>query len=163
MKNFVFIAATSAAFLFASCNSCNSNKPQGIVLETETDSIFMPNDSTVADLQTFVYEGLMPMDNGNIADYTLTIKSLGIDENVTYTIFSTFTSDTSLIKQQDNGESIVVIGMPNDSTAIIYQLVSANNKPTINLKVHGDSALTKLNSQMQPASKDGKHKLIRKK
>lgn len=162
MKKIVFIATIVATLLVSSCNSCG-NKQQGIVLETETDSIFMPNDSTVADLQTFTYEGLLPMDNGTIADYTLTIKSLGLDVNGTYTIFSTFMSDTSLIKQQDNGESIVIIGMPNDSTAIIYQLVSATNQPTLNLKLHGDSAFTKLNNKMQPASKEGKHKLIRKK
>ena len=72
-------------------------------------------------------------------------------------------SDTSLIKQQDNGQSIVIIGIPNDSTAIIYQLVSANSYPTLNLMMHGDTALSKLNNGMQPVSKDYKHKLIRKK
>jgi copper homeostasis protein (lipoprotein) len=162
MKKIVFLAATALSLFVASCNSCG-NKQQGFVIETETDSIFMPNDSTVADLQTFVYEGLMPMDNGTIADYTLTIKSLGMDENGTYTILSTFMSDTSLIKQKDNGQSIVIIGMPNDTTAVIYQLVSANNYPTINLMSHGDTALSKLDSRMRPVSKDSKHKLIRKK
>ena len=162
MKKSVFLVATIFSFFVASCSSCGNNQ-QGVVIETETDSIFMPNDSTIADLQTFVYEGLMPMDNGTIADYTLTIKSLGIDENGTYTIFSTFMSDTSLIKQQDNGQSIVIIGIPNDSTAIIYQLVSANSYPTLNLMLHGDTALSKLNNGMQPVTKDYKHKLIRKK
>jgi copper homeostasis protein (lipoprotein) len=162
MKKSVFLAATIFSFFVASCNSCG-NKQQGVVIETETDSIFMPNDSTVADLQTFVYEGLLPMDNGTIADYTLTIKSLGIDENGTYAILSTFMSDTSLIKMQDNGQSIVVIGMPNDTTAIVYQLVSANNHPTLNLMLHGDTALSKLDKQMKPVSKDFKHKLLRKK
>ena len=163
MKKSVFFAVVTASLLMVSCNSCDNNKQQGIILETETDSIYMPNDSTVADLQTFVYEGLMPMDNGTIADYTLTIKSLGLDNNGTYTILSSFMSDTSLIKQQDNGESIVIVGIPNDSTAIIYQLVSANNKPTINLMKSSDSTLTKVNKQLQPVSKDMKHKLIRKK
>ena len=162
MKKIVFLAAMSASLFMMSCNSCD-NRQQGIVLETETDSIFMPNDSTVADLQTFVYEGLMPMENGNIADYTLTIKSLGWDENGTYTILSTFTIDTTTIRQHDNGESIVIMGVPGDSTAIIYQLVSANDNPTINLMANGDSALTKVNEKMQPASKDSKHKLMRKK
>ena len=99
----------------------------------------------------------------SIADYTLTIKSLGFDVNGTYTIFSTFMSDTSLIKLQDKGESIVIIGIPNDSTAVIYQLVSSTNQPTMNLQLNGDSSLTKLNNQMQPASKESKHKLLRKK
>ena len=52
MKKIVFLAAMSASLFMMSCNSCD-NRQQGIVLETETDSIFMPNDSTVADLQTF--------------------------------------------------------------------------------------------------------------
>lgn len=161
MKKSVFFAAVAASLLTVSCNSCG-NKQQGIVLETETDSIYMLNDSTVADLQTFVYEGLMPMDNGTIADYTLTIKSLALDQNGTYTIISTITGDSTSISQQDNGESIVIIGIPNDSTAVIYQLISANNNPQINLMVQGDS-LTKLNKQMNPVSTDLKHKLIRKK
>ena len=163
MKKSIFLAFAATSLLITSCGSCSNNKQQGIVLETETDSIFMPNDSTVADLQTFVYEGLMPMDNGTIADYTLTIKSLGWDENGTYTILSTVKSDTTTIKQQDNGESIVIIGTPNDSTIVIYQLISANNNPPIHLMAKGDSALVKINKNMQPASKDPKHKLIRKK
>lgn len=163
MKKSVFLAIVATSLLITSCGSCSNNKQQGIVLETETDSIFMPNDSTVADLQTFVYEGLMPMDNGTIADYILTIKSLGWDENGTYTILSTVTSDTAIIKQQDNGESIVIIGTPNDSTVVIYQLISANNNPPIHLMANGDSTLVKINKNMQPVSKDSKHKLIRKK
>ena len=65
MKKNVFLAFVATSLLMASCASCGDKKPQGLVLETETDSIFMPNDSTVADLQTFIYQGLMPMDNGN--------------------------------------------------------------------------------------------------
>ncbi len=163
MKKNVFFTVVATSLLMASCGSCGDNRQQGVVLETETDSIFMPNDSTVADLQTFVYEGLMPMDNGTIADYILTIKSLGWEENGTYTTVSTITTDTAVIKQQDNGESIVIIGMPNDSTTVIYQLVSANNNPPIHLMAHGDSALVKINKNMLPVSKDSKHKLIRKK
>ena len=163
MKKSVFLAIVVTSLLITSCGSCSNNKQQGIALETETDSIFMPNDSTVADLQTFVYEGLMPMDNGTIADYILTIKSLGWDENGTYTILSAVTSDTAIIKHQDNGESIVIIGTPNDSTVVIYELISANNNPPIHLMAKGDSALVKINKNMEPVSKDSKHKLIRKK
>ena len=163
MKKNVFLAFVATSLLMASCGSCGDNRKQGIVLETETDSIFMPNDSTVADLQTFVYEGLMPMDNGTIADYILTIKSIGWDDNGTYTILSTVTTDTAFIKQQDNGESVVIVGIPGDSTAVIYQLISANNNPPIHLMARGDTALVKVNKNMQPVSKDSKHKLIRKK
>ena len=163
MKKNVFLAVVATSLLMASCGSCSDNRQQGIVLETETDSLFMLNDSTVADLQTFVYEGLMPMDNGTIADYILTIKSLGWEENGVYTILSTVTTDTAVIKEQDNGESIVVVGMPNDSTAVIFQLISANNNPPMHLMAQGDSSLVKIDKNMQPVSKDAKHKLVRKK
>ena len=163
MKKNVFLAVVATSLLMASCGSCGNKREQGVVLETETDSIFMLNDSTVADLQTFVYEGLMPMDNGTIADYILTIKSLGWEENGNYTIISTVSTDTAVIRQQDNGESIVVVGVPNDSTMVIYQLISANNNPPIHLMAQGDSALVKINKNMQPVSKDAKHKLLRKK
>lgn len=163
MKKNVFLAFVATSLLMASCASCGDKKPQGLVLETETDSIFMPNDSTVADLQTFIYQGLMPMDNGTVADYILTIKSLGWEENGNYTVLSTVTTDTAVISQQDNGESIVIVGIPSDSTVVIYQLISANNNPPVHLMAHGDSALVKINKDLQPVSKNAKHKLIRKK
>ncbi len=164
-KNVLFAALAVCTFmttLMVSCSSCGDKKPQGIVLETETDSIFMPNDSTVADLQTVVYEGLMPMENGNIADYTLTITSLGWDQNGTYTVLSTFTVDTTTIREKDTGKKIVRKGTPKDSTAVVYHLVSDNKKPQINLMAHGDTVLTRLNDRMQPASDNPEHKLIRK-
>ena len=163
MKKNVFLAVVATSLLIASCGSCGDNRQQGIALETETDSIFMLNDSTVADMQTFVFEGLMPMDDGTIADCILTIKSLGWEENGNYMIVSTVTTDTALIKMQDNGESLVIVGMPNDSTTVIYQLISANNNPPTHLMAHGDSALVKIDKNLQPVSKNSKHKLIRKK
>ena len=105
----------------------------------------------------------MPMDNGTVADYILTIKSLGWEENGNYTVLSTVTTDTAVISQQDNGESVVIVGIPSDSTVVIYQLISANNNPPIHLMAHGDSALVKINKDLQPVSKNAKHKLIRKK
>ena len=167
MKKNVFFAAVAAfAFmtaLLSSCSSCTDKKPKGLLIETETDSLFMLNDSTPADLQTVVYEGLMPMDDGNIAECTLTITSLGWDQNGTYTILSTFSVDTATIRERDNGKKIVKKGTPKDSTAVVYHLVSDNKKPQITLVAHGDTALTKLNNQMMPASNDTKHKLMRKK
>ncbi len=166
MKKNVFLAAlavcTFMTTLMVSCSSCGDKKPQGIVLETETDSIFMPNDSTIADLQTVVYEGLMPMDDGNIAECKLTITSLGWDQNGTYTVLSTFTVDTATIREKDSGKKIVKKGTPKDGSAVVYHLVSDNKKPQINLMAHGDTVLTKLDSQMQPVSDNPNHKLIRK-
>jgi hypothetical protein len=103
------------------------------------------------------------MDDGNIAECTLTITSLGWDQNGTYTILSTFSVDTATIRERDNGKKIVKKGTPKDSTAVVYHLVSDNKKPQITLVAHGDTALTKLNNQMVPASANPKHRLMRKK
>lgn len=164
-KSVLFAAIAASTFMMvsmASCSSCGDKRPQGIVVETETDSLFMLNDSTVADLQTLVYEGFMPMENGNIAECILTITSLGWDQNGTYTILSTFSVDTATIREKDRGKKIVQKGTPKDSTAVVYHLVSDNKKPTISMVAHGDSVLTGLNSQMQPLSDNPKHKLVRK-
>ena len=73
MKKTLLSAATAMALLLASCNSGGcKNVPQGIVIET--DSIYMPNDSTVADAQTFIFEGTSPMNGNAVADVVLAIK-----------------------------------------------------------------------------------------
>lgn len=162
MKKIVLFAAIAATFTFSACNSCN-NKPQPVVLESETDSIYMVNDSTIADMQTFVFEGLMPMDNGQIGDVVLTIRALSLMNNGEYDINSTFMNGNIPATWSDSGETMIFIGMPNDSTAIIYELISDNNNPKITMKMNSDSTFTKLDSKMQLASKDNAHKLIHKK
>ena len=52
----------------------------------ESDSLYMVNDSTIADAQTFIYEGTLPMTNGNIGDVLLTIQTVSLNEDGTYTI-----------------------------------------------------------------------------
>ncbi len=166
MKKLVLFAAMAATLTFAACNSCNSNKPQGIIIESESevDSIYMVNDSTVADEQTFVFEGLMPMQDGTVSDVVLTIKALSLNDDGVYDMNSTYMDGNSPRTVNDKGESVVLIGMTNDSTAVIYELISNNNNnPRINLKMNSDSSLTRLNSRMQPASKNAAHKLIHRK
>ena len=55
----VFIAAALAAMI-VSCGS-KGNKSAEIIAESESDSIFAVNDSTLGELQTYSYEGQLPM------------------------------------------------------------------------------------------------------
>ena len=52
----VFIAAALAAMI-VSCGS-KGNKSAEIIAESESDSIFAVNDSTLGELQTYSYEGI---------------------------------------------------------------------------------------------------------
>lgn len=161
MKKAIFLTATAASLLFASCNSCgNCNAPQGIVFES--DSLYMVNDSTMADAQTFIYEGTVPMTNGNIGDVLLTIQTVSLNEDGTYTITTDYVNE-ALANETDNGEVLVMIGMPTDSTAVIYELVSANGNPKMNFMLSSDSSLVKLDGKMKPASSNPTHKLVQKK
>lgn len=161
MKKVIFLTATAVSLLFASCNSCgNCNAPQGLVIES--DSLYMINDSTIGDAQTFIYEGTLPMKNGNVGDVLLTMQTVSLNEDGTYTISTDYVNE-ALVDEKDNGEVIVLIGMPNDSTAVVYELVSANGNPKMNLMLAPDSSLVKLNSKMQPASANPAHKLVPKK
>ncbi len=160
MKKVIFLI-TTATLLFTSCNSCgNCNAPQGIMIES--DSLYMVNDSAIADAQTFIYEGTLPMTNGNIGDVLLTIQTVSLNDDGTYTITTDYVNE-ALASETDNGEVIVMIGMPTDSTAIIYELVSANGNPKMNLMLSPDSTLVKLDDKMKPASMNPAHKLVPKK
>lgn len=161
MKKLIWMAAFAAIFI--SCNS-RGNQQQGIIAESETDSLYWINDSTIGDLQTFIYEGLLPMANGQAGNYQLTIQSIGLNADGTYDVTTTYSgSDGSQQQMSDNGQTIVLIGIPNDSTAVIYELVSANNQPQINLRAQGDSVLTKVDKDFKKVSNDVKHKLTRNK
>ncbi len=161
MKKVILLSATALSLLLSSCNSCGSkNQPQGVVVES--DSIFMVNDSTIGDLQTYTFEGTIPMTDGNIGDVLLTIQTLSLNEDGTYTITTDYI-DEAIANENDNGEMLVMIGMPNDSTAIVYEFVSATGKPKMNFKLSSDTSLVKLNNKMQPASKNKAHKLTQKK
>lgn len=165
MRNFVLMAAVAATFTFTACNSCGGHSKQKIVMESEmeSDSLFMLNDSTLADLQTFVFEGKMPMNNGTVADVILLVRALSLSDNGEYEINTSYMNGNTPTQWSDTGETVVFMGVPNDSTAIVYELISYSNNPQIMMKVNPDSSLTKLNSKMMPASNNPEHKLMHKK
>ena len=153
--------ACLAAFTISCGNKKEKNAP--IEYESYSDSIYMVNDSTIGDLQTFVYEGILPTDAGIPANYVLTISSYGINADGSYTLTESYTETNGKVNTNyDEGEKIVMVGIPNDSTAIVYELISYNNRPKMHLVAEGDSALHKLDKNLKRASKDMKHKLRRK-
>lgn len=161
MKKSLFLVATIATFLFASCNSCNGNKqPNGVVMES--DSIYWINDSTLGDVQTFVFEGTSPMYNNAIADVVLTVSTISLNNDGTYTITTDYV-DEGIATQTDDGEAIFLLGTDNDSTATVIELMSANNYPTISFMMLEDSSLVKVGDNGKPTSMHKNHRLKIKK
>lgn len=161
MKKIFLLMAIAAIFIFSSCNSCNGNKQNGVVIESESDSIYWINDSTIADEQTFIFEGTSPMYNNAIADVILTVSTISLNNDGTYTISTDFV-DEGLATQTDNGEAIFLLGS-NDSTATIIELVSDNSYPTISFMMLDDSSLVKVDNNGKPASMHNDHRLKIKK
>lgn len=163
MKKILLLTATVSTFLFVSCNCCSrSPQQQAVAIESETDSIFWVNDSTIADAQTFVFEGTSPMYNNNVADVVLTVRTINLNNDGTYSITTDYI-DEGLATQTDNGEAIILLGTENDSTATLIELVSANNYPSISFMMLEDSSLVKVDKNGKPASMHKNHHLKIKK
>ena len=160
MKKIVLSAAAAAMMLLQACNSCNGNTPQGVVFESETDSIYMVNDSTIADKQTFIFEGQSPMNGNSIADVMLAISTINLNSDGTYSITTDYV-DEGVATQNDQGEAVIITG--NDSTMTVIELVSANMNPTVSFMMMQDSSLVKVGNNGKPVSNDPAHKLNLKK
>lgn len=162
MKKILFLMAAAATSIFHSCNSCNGNNQQSVVMESETDSIYWVNDSTIADAQTFVFEGTSPMYNNAVADVVLTVRTINLNNDGTYSITTDYI-DEGIASQTDNGEAIILLGTESDSTATIIELMSANNYSTISFMMLDDSSLVKVGKDGKPASMHKNHRLKIKK
>ena len=158
MKKILLFTATATTLLFSSCNSCGNKAPQGVIIES--DSIYMVNDSTIADKQTFIFEGQSPMNGNSIADVMLAISTINLNSDGTYSITTDYV-DEGLATQNDNGEAVIITG--NDSTMTVIELVSANMGPTISFMMQQDSSLVKVDKNGKPASKNPAHKIKKKK
>lgn len=163
MKKIGIMAAVVT--LAALAVSCGNRKKNDVVaaVEAYSDSIYMVNDSTIGDMATYIYEGMLPTDAGIPANYVLTINSYGLNADGTYSLTESYTETNGMTRtHKDRGEKIVMVGMPNDSTAIVYELISFNDRPKIRLVAEGDSALHKIDKNFKRVSNDIKHKLRRK-
>ncbi len=163
MKKTLTLAAIVCLAAFAvSCGNKKRVEP-AVAIEAYSDSIYMINDSTVGDLQTYVYEGVLPTDAGIPANYVLTINSYGLNADGTYSLTESYTETNGKVSTNyDEGQKIVMVGMPNDSTAVVYELVSYSNRPKMRLVAEGDSALHKVDKELKRVSQNVKHKLHRK-
>jgi len=163
MKKTLTMAAIVCLAAFAvSCGNKKRVEP-AVAIEAYSDSIYMVNDSTIGDLQTYIYEGMLPTDDGIPANYVLTINSYGLNADGTYTLTESYTETNGMTRtNKDEGQKIVMVGMPNDSTAVVYELISYNSRPKMRLVAEGDSALHKLDKDLKRVSQDVKHKLRRK-
>jgi copper homeostasis protein (lipoprotein) len=159
------LTMTAIACLAACAISCGNKKERSVPVgyESYSDSIYMVNDSTIGELQTYIYEGMLPTDAGIPANYLLTIYSYDLNSDGSYTLTESYTETNGTARTlRDEGEVLVMVGMPNDSTAIVYELISYNDRPRLRLAAEGDSVLHKLDKNFKRASRDIRHKLHRK-
>ena len=160
MKRILLFAVAACALLLQACNTKSKPQPQdGIFIEE--DSIYMVNDSTIADAQTFIFEGTSPMNGNAIADVVLAVSTVNLNSDGTYTITPDYV-DEGIATQTDNGEALILVGM-NDSTATVIELVSSNRNPTMSFMMTEDSSLVKVDKSGKPVTKNPNHKLKRKK
>ena len=86
-------------------------------------------------------------------NYQLTLQEAGQDSLGTYNLTTTYlgTKDGNQAFT-DSGTVVTIIGIPNDSTAIVYQLVSATpGHEKTNFLAEGDSALTMIGKDFKKA------------
>ncbi|MBO7240632.1 MAG: copper resistance protein NlpE N-terminal domain-containing protein [Bacteroidaceae bacterium] len=159
MKRYLLLTVAVATLMFLACNSKGKPAQDGMVFEE--DSIYFVNDSTLADVQTFVFEGTSPMDSNAIADVILAVRTINLNSDGTYTITTDYV-DEGIATQTDNGDAMILVGV-NDSTATILELVSGNNAPTISFMMMEDSSLVKVDQNGMPVNKNPNHKLNLKK
>lgn len=148
----VFILAAIAAMI-ASCGS-KGNQSAEMIAESESDSLFAVNDSTLGDLQTYTYEGILPGADVDGINYQLSLQEIGEDSLGTYNLTTTYIGANKQQNQvfTDSGTVVTIIGIPNDSTAVIYQLVSAApGHEKTNFLAEGDSALTMVGKDFKKA------------
>ncbi len=160
MKKYVLITAVAVVSIFSSCNSCGGNCNDCVVVET--DSVWAVNDSTVAGVQTFVFEGTAPMQNNAPADVVLAVSTVNLNADGTFTITSDYI-DEGIATQNDNGDAVIFMAGNNDSTVTVLQLVSANNMPTMSFMMTQDSSLVKLDNNGKPVTNNPGHILKIKK
>ena len=162
MKKYLLFTVAVATVLLLACNSKTKTKPVEDGIAFEEDSIYYVNDSTIADVQTFVFEGTSPMDGNAIADVILAVRTVNLNSDGTYTITTDYV-DEGIATQTDNGDAMILLGV-NDSTATILELVSNNyNTPTISFMMMEDSSLVKVDDSGMPVMKNPNHKLNLKK
>jgi copper homeostasis protein (lipoprotein) len=152
MKRIASLAVGVTAFLAWGCGH-----------RSDCDSACLTDDE---ELETFVYEGLIPESDSTAVVWLLSLQEVAEDSIGTYLLSMTYAqADENGNPQttQDDGSVLTLVGIPNDSTAVVYQLVSSSPvNPRVNLLSEGDSALQVVDARMQPVDTTGQHRLVKK-
>ena len=72
--------------ILTSCNS-KSTEPQGVIVESVTDSITMVNEPAP---QTIIFRGTSPMNGNAIANVMLAISTVSLNDDGTYSIITDY-------------------------------------------------------------------------
>ena len=148
MKKLVWVWVAAATVMF-SCQS-KGNKAE-IVAESATDSLYMVNDSTLGEMQTYVYEGILPAADCEGIKYLLTIQSQENSGNGNYSLTTTYIGADKGKDQsfQSKGKRLTQRGIPSNKNATVYQLIPEDGSESIFFLAQGDSTLTLLSSDME--------------
>lgn len=150
MKKLLFVLAVAALAV-----SCQSNKKNQIEVASESmeDSVFMINDSTIGELQTYTYEGMLPCADCEGINYQLVLQTVSPDSVGTYVVNATYIGgDNGKDKTlTERGKTHVLKGTAANPNAVVIQLVG-NNGETTNFLVEGDSVLTMVGNDFKKAA-----------
>ena len=149
MKKFLFVLA--AAGLVVSCQS-KGNKTD-VSSESMEDSVFMVNDSTIGELQTYTYQGMLPAADCEGIEYQLLLQTISPDSVGNYTLNTTYIgADKGKDKKfTEKGKTKVIHGTEDDQDAVIIQLVGDNGEDVINFLAENDSVLTMVGNDYKKA------------
>lgn len=150
MKKLLFVLAIAAFAV-----SCQSNKKNQAEMTSESmeDSVFMINDSTIGELQTYTYEGLLPCADCEGINYQLVLQTISPDSVGTYVVNATYIgADNGKDKTfTEKGKTNVMKGTPSNPNAVIIQLVGEDGETT-NFIAEGDSVLTMVGNDFKKAA-----------
>jgi hypothetical protein len=152
---------SAAALLLASCSG--KCKDSSSCDNCTTDSTAHATGAADDQMTIYEYEGTMD-DNGVDTDYLLVITALSPVGDGTYELTTSYVNPESgeMLTFTDEGEKLTVLGIPGDSTVVIYQLVSAQDGSKRNFRAEGDSVLKRVGADFKESVDKVKQKLTRK-
>lgn len=159
MKKLLFVFTVTALVM-----SCQSKGNQAeVTSESMEDSVFMVNDSTFGELQTFTYQGMLPATDCEGIDYQLVLQTVSPDSVGTYILNTTYIgADNGKDKAlTEKGKTNIIRGIKSNPNVVVVQLVSDKGEKT-NFLAEGDSALTMVNKEFKKAMSDFNYTIKRK-
>lgn len=162
MKKVCIVAAMAA--IIVSCGSKGSKNTE-MITESVTEPLAVVTENVSDNLETCQYEGVLPGADVSGINYQLTLQKVGGDSLGTYHLTTTYLGADNGQDQvfTDSGAVATIVGIPNDSTAIVFQLVSyASGNEKTNFLVEGDSTLTMVGADFEKAISELNYTLRKK-